>query len=159
AVVPRGFAARGFADVVPFDYPYRDDALALWDGMHDWVASYLAVFYRDDGAVQSDAALQRWSKLARAQDGGRVTTFPELRSIEALVDALAAIMLAASAQHAAGNFPQAEVTAFPPLAPGAGYTPVEKAIASADEAQWLDMLPPLDISALQLRLTYTLGSV
>jgi arachidonate 15-lipoxygenase len=159
AVVPRGFAARGFDDAVPFDYPYRDDALALWDGMHDWVASYLAVFYLDDGAVQSDEALQRWSKLVRAHDGGRVATFPELRSIETLSDALAAIMFAASAQHAAGNFPQAAVTAYTPLAPGAGYAPVEKAIAATNEAQWLDMLPPLDIAALQLRLTYTLGSV
>ena len=159
AVVPRGFAARGFGATVPFDYPYRDDALALWDAIREWVATYLAVFYRDDGAVQSDEALQRWSRLVRAQDGGRVATFPELRSTATLVDALAAIMYAASAMHAAGNFPQANITAYTPLAPGAGYVPVEEAIAVANEAEWLDMLPPLDMAALQLSLTYTLGSV
>jgi arachidonate 15-lipoxygenase len=159
AVVPRGFTARGFGAAVPFHYPYRDDALALWDAIREWVASYLAIFYRDDGTLQSDGALQRWSSLVRAQDGGRVATFPELQSTETLVDALAAIMYAASALHAAGNFPQANVTAYTPLTPGAGYVPVERAIAAADEAQWLDMLPPLDMAALQLRLTYTLGSV
>jgi arachidonate 15-lipoxygenase len=159
AVVPRGFAARGFGAAVPFDYPYRDDALALWDAIRDWVASYLAIFYRDDGAVQSDAALQGWSTLIRAQDGGRVATFPELQSADALVDAVAAIVYAASALHAAGNFPQANVTAYTPLAPGAGYVPVQQAIAAENEAQWLEMLPPLDMAALQLRLTYTLGSV
>ncbi len=159
AVVPRGFAARGFGGVVSFDYPYRADALALWDAIRDWVASYIAVFYPGDGTVHNDAALQRWSGLVRAQDGGRVATFPELRSVETLVDALAAIMYAASVMHAAGNFPQASITAYTPLAPGAGYAPVEQALAVADEAQWLDLLPPLDMAALQLRLTYTLGSV
>ncbi len=159
AVVPGGFAARGLAGVVPFDYPYRDDALALWDAIRDWVASYLTIFYGDDGEVQNDSALQAWSRLVRARDGGRVVTFPELRSVETLVDALAAIMYAASALHAAGNFPQANVTAYTPLAPGAGYAPVHQALAVADEAQWLDLLPPLDMAALQLRLTYTLGSV
>ena len=159
AVVPRGFAARRFGDAVPFDYPYRDDALGLWDAIRDWVASYLAIFYADDGAVQADVALQRWSSLVRAHDGGRVATFPELHSSETLVDALAAIMYAASAMHAAGNFPQANLTAYTPLTPGAGYVPVEQAVAVTDEAQWLDLLPPLDMAALQLRLTYTLGSV
>jgi arachidonate 15-lipoxygenase len=159
AVVPRGFAARGMAGEVPFDYPYRDDALALWDAIRDWVASYLAIFYPDDGALHSDEALQRWSRLVRAQDGGRVTTLPELRSTGTLVDALSAIVYAASALHAAGNFPQANITLYTSLAPGAGYTPVEQAMAVADEAQWLELLPPLDMAALQLRLTYTLGSV
>jgi arachidonate 15-lipoxygenase len=159
AIVPQGFAARGFGAAVPFDYPYRDDALALWSAIRDWVAAYLSVFYSDDGRVQKDGALQGWSRLIRAQDGGRVATFPELQSTESLVDAIAAIVFAASAAHAAGNFPQASITAYTPLAPGAGYVPVEQAIAAASEAQWLEMLPPLEMAALQLRLTYTLGSM
>jgi arachidonate 15-lipoxygenase len=36
---------------------------------------------------------------------------------------------------------------------------VQQASAIADEAQWLELLPPLDMAALQLRLSYTLGSV
>jgi arachidonate 15-lipoxygenase len=159
SMVPRGFAARGFGDAVPFEYPYRDDALALWDAIRDWVASYLAVFYRDDGAVQSDRDLQQWSALIRAQDGGRVPTFSQLQSSAQLVDALAAIIYAASAMHAAGNFPQSDITLYTPLTPGAGYQPVGKAIAATTEAEWLEMLPPLDMAALQLRIRYTLGSV
>jgi arachidonate 15-lipoxygenase len=159
AMVPRGFAAKGFADPVPFDYPYRDDALGLWDAIRDWVGSYLALFYGDDGAVESDVALQRWSALVRAQDGGRVESFPELQSVDVLADSLAAIIYAASAFHAAGNFPQANITAYTPLTPAAGYRSVEDAVAVEDEAHWLDMLPPLDMAALQLRLRYTLGRV
>jgi arachidonate 15-lipoxygenase len=159
AIVPRSLAARGFGGPVAFDYPYHDDALALWGAIHDWIASYLAIFYPDDRAVQSDRALQLWSRTVRAKDGGRVTIFPELQSLEALADALSAIVFAASAQHAAGNFPQKAVTAYSPLSPCAAYAPVEKAIATTSEAQWLDLLPPLDMASLQLRLTYTLGSV
>ncbi len=159
AIVPRAVAARGFGASVPFDYPYHDDALALWDAMRDWIASYLAIFYQDDGAVQNDAALQLWSRTVRGKDGGRVTIFPELQSTETLVDALTAVIFAASAQHAAGNFPQKMVTAYTPLSPCAGYAPVEKAMAAATETQWLDLLPPMDMASLQLQLVYTLGSV
>ena len=49
------------------------------------------------------------SLLVRAQDGGRVASFPELQSSGTLVDALSAIIYAASALHAAGNFPQADL--------------------------------------------------
>ncbi len=159
AIVPRGFAARGFGDSVPFDYPYRDDALLLWNAIRDWVGSYVAIFYPDDGAVQHDTSLQRWSLLVRAQDGGRVATFPDLQTVDVLADSLAAIIYAASAFHAAGNFPQASITAYTPITPAAGYLPVEEAVAAADEAQWLDLLPPMDMAALQLRLRYTLGGV
>src|SRR5262249_14992652 len=51
AIVPNGFATRGFGETVPFDYPYRDDALLLWEAIRDWVGSYLAIFYPDDGTV------------------------------------------------------------------------------------------------------------
>jgi arachidonate 15-lipoxygenase len=159
AIVPRALAARGFGSDVPFTFPYRDDALAVWGAIHDWVASYLALFYANDAAVQNDASLQAWGDLVRSNDGGRVPSFPPLPSIADLVDALSAIIFTASAQHAAVNFPQATVMSYTPTMAGAGYADVPAAIASGSEAQWLNIQPPMDMAALQLRLTYTLGSV
>ena len=86
-------------------------------------------------------------------------TFLALQSIDVLVDALAGIIFTASAQHAAVNFPQAPVMAYTPTIPGAGYAAVPDAIASTSEPQWLNVLPPIDMAALQLRITYALGSV
>jgi arachidonate 15-lipoxygenase len=159
AIVPRALAARGFGSDVPFIFPYRDDALAVWGAIHDWVASYLALFYANDAAVQNDARLQEWGDLVRSNDGGRVPSFPPLQSIADLVDALSAIIFTASAQHAAVNFPQATVMSYTPTMAAAGYADVPAAIASGSEAQWLNIQPPMDMAALQLRLTYALGSV
>ena len=138
--------------------PYRDDTLALWDAIRDWVAS-ISIFYRDNGAVQSDDALQGWSGSSAPRTAVASPRSPSCSRSTTLVDTLSAIIYAASALHTAGNFPQTDITAYTPLAPGAGYMPMEQVIAVADEAQWLDMLPPLDMAALQLRLNYTLGSV
>lgn len=159
AIVPRALAARGFGSDVPFTFPYRDDALAVWGAIHDWVASYLALFYANDAAVQNDASLQAWADLIRSNDGGRVPSFPPLQSIADLADALSAIIFTASAQHAAVNFPQATIMSYTPTMAGAGYAGVPAAIASGSEAQWLNIQPPMDMAALQLRLTYALGSV
>ena len=159
AIVPRALAARGFGNDVPFTFPYRDDALAVWGAIHDWVASYLALFYANDAAVQNDASLQTWGDTIRSNDGGRVPSFPPLQSMSDLVDALSAIIFTASAQHAAVNFPQATVMSYTPTMAGAGYADVPDAIASGSEAQWLNIQPPMDMAALQLRLTYVLGGV
>lgn len=159
AIVPRALAARGFGSDVPFTFPYRDDALAVWGAIHDWVASYLALFYANDAAVQNDASLQAWADLVRSNDGGRVPSFPPLQSIADLADALSAIIFTASAQHAAVNFPQATVMSYTPTMAGAGYADVPAAIASGSAAEWLNIQPPMDMAALQLRLTYALGGV
>jgi len=133
--------------------------LAVWGATRDWIASYLAIFYKNDAAVQNDGALQSWAQLVRSQDGGRVASFPELQSIDTLVDALCAIIFTASSQHAAVNFPQATVMSYTPTLPGAGWAAVSDAIGSQSESQWLDVLPPMDMAALQLRLTSALGGV
>jgi arachidonate 15-lipoxygenase len=159
AIVPQALAARGFNGEVPFTFPYRDDALAVWGAIHDWVSSYLGIFYPDDAAVQNDAALQAWAQLVTSQDGGRVASFPSLQSVDTLVDALSAIIFAASAQHAAVNFPQATIMSYTPTMAGAGYADVPAAIASTTQSQWLDVQPPIDMAALQLRLTYALGGI
>src|SRR5262245_26654943 len=94
AIIPRALARRGFDGSVPFTFPYRDDALAVWGAVRDWVASYLAIFFASDAAVRNDGALQAWAQLVQAQDGGRVASFPALQSVDPLVDALSAIIFA-----------------------------------------------------------------
>jgi len=64
-MVPKTFALRGVdnVDQLP-DYPYRDDALLIWEAIHQWVADYLALYYdggnAGDNAVLRDGELQSW---------------------------------------------------------------------------------------------------
>lgn len=59
--LPHNLAHRGVtADFLP-EFPYRDDALLLWNAIARYVTDYLQRYYPDDVAVQQDAYLQAWA--------------------------------------------------------------------------------------------------
>lgn len=64
------FARRGTA-TTPFDYPYRDNVLTLWEPTLELTRAYLAVYYPDDAALVEDAAMAGWlGELDRLLPGG-----------------------------------------------------------------------------------------
>jgi arachidonate 15-lipoxygenase len=163
AMVPRALRLRGVDDAGTLpDYPYRDDALLLWDAIRSWIDSYLRLYYAGDGSVVADVELQRWVGEASAADGGGLRGFGQdgrMPSLAALVDALTLVVFTASAQHAAVNFPQYPVMSFVPNMPLAAYRPAPTRRDGLSEADRLAMLPPLDLAHMQLSLGYLLGSV
>ncbi len=62
AALPTQLKQRGVAAEhrLP-DFPYRDDALLLWEAIARYVCLFLQNHYQDDGAVQQDAYLQAWA--------------------------------------------------------------------------------------------------
>jgi len=163
AMLPTQLKQRGVDDpnLLPV-YPYRDDALLVWDAIRDWVSDYLSLYYPTDAAVQSDAALQAWAAEAIAYDGGRVTGFGQAGGIQTrayLVDAITLIIFTASAQHAAVNFPQKDLMGYAPALPLAGYMPASTLQGEVSEQDYLNLLPPLDQAQRQLNLLFLLGSV
>lgn len=163
AMLPIQLKQRGVDDpnLLPV-YPYRDDALLVWDAIQDWVSDYLRLYYPDDAAVQADAALQGWAAEAQAYDGGRVIGFGQAGGIQTcdyLVDAITLIIFTASAQHAAVNFPQKDLMMYAPALPLAGYMPASTLQGEVSEQDYLQLLPPLDQAQRQLNLLYLLGSM
>ncbi|OYQ64780.1 hypothetical protein B9G53_10090 [Pseudanabaena sp. SR411] len=163
ALLPNALKKRGVDDpsLLP-DYPYRDDALLIWEAIATWVKSYLSIYYFNDDAVVRDTELQAWAKEIIANDGGRVTSFGEngqIRTLSYLADALTAVIFTGSAQHAAVNFPQGDLIVYTPAIPLAGYTPAPTQTTGAEEADFFAMLPPIEQAKGQLKLTYILGSV
>jgi arachidonate 15-lipoxygenase len=161
--VPAELAARGVTDASRFpDYPYRDDALALWLAIHRWVSGYLDHHYADDGAVRQDEELRQWaaelsdpSKGAIRELGkdGRVPDLATLKNVTAM------IIFTASAQHAAANFAQKTDMAFAPAHPLAGYAPLPAPGDAVTESDFLDMLPPLDVAVRTEQALVFLGSL
>lgn len=163
AMFPRQLRDRGVDDGVALPiYPYRDDGLLVWGAIHDWVATYLGLFYNSDADVISDRDLQNWAAELVAFNGGRVQDFGDrgngkIATVAYLVDAITTIVFTASAQHAAVNFPQSGIMSFAPAMPTAGYVPA-RSIAEGS-VNWFDLLPPLDQAQSQLNLVYLLGAV
>ena len=144
-------------------YPYRDDALLIWDAIHQWVSSYLNIYYKSDQEVQGDTELQAWGADLIAFEGGRVTDFGDdgkgsIQTLDYLIKATTLIIFTSSAQHAAVNFPQKGIMSYAPAMPLAGYAPASS-VKQASEQDVANLLPPLSQARGQLNLMYLLGSV
>lgn len=162
AMLPQQLKQRGVDDpnLLPV-YPYRDDALLVWDAIHQWVSDYLSLYYKTDQDIQNDQALQAWAAEAQAYDGGRVIDFGENGGIKTrayLIDAVTLIIFTGSAQHAAVNFPQKDLMSYPGL-PLAGYLPATMLKGKVSEQDYLNLLPPLGQAQRQLNVLTLLGSV
>ncbi|OUL32902.1 lipoxygenase family protein [Nostoc sp. 106C] len=163
AMLRKQFQQRGVDDpnLLPV-YPYRDDALLVWDAIHRWVSDYLNLYYATDKDIQNDAALQAWATEVQAYDGGRISDFGEdgrIQTREYLVDAATLIIFTASAQHAAVNFPQKDLMGYAAAMPLAGYLPASTLKEEISEQDYLNLLSPLNQAQRQYNLLGLLGSV
>ena len=163
AILPKQFQQRGVDDpnLLPV-YPYRDDALLVWDAIHQWVGDYLNLYYLTDEDIQKDTALQAWAAEISAYDGGRIPDFGEnggIKTLNYLNDAITLIIFTASAQHAAVNFPQKDFMSYAAAIPMAGYLPASTLKREVTEQDYLNLLPPLDQAQRQYNLLSLLGSV
>jgi arachidonate 15-lipoxygenase len=163
AMLPKQFQQRGVEDprLLPV-YPYRDDALLVWNAIHQWVSDYLNLYYATDQDIKNDTALQAWAREIQAYEGGRITEFGENGRIQTrayLIDAVTLIIFTASAQHAAVNFPQKDLMGYAGALPLAGYLPASILKGEVTEQDYLNLLSPLDQAQRQYNLLGLLGSV
>lgn len=113
------FERRGVLDpaILP-DYPYRDDALPLWDALEEFVGGVLAPFYKSDADLVNDTEIQAWwAELI--EHGIPVDKLPcaRLERVADLADILTTVLYTGSVHHAAVNYLQYEHYAFVPNAP------------------------------------------
>lgn len=165
--LPLTLAARGVdnPDDLP-DYPYRDDALALWNAIHRWVTAYLEIYYPTASDVTGDYELQAWVAELASADGGRIRDIgerqgsgaPRIETAEYLAGLLTQVIFTASVQHATVNFPQRTIMSYTPAMPLAAYAPFP-APPGAPATQLLDVLPPLQMALLQQVVGTALGGV
>ncbi|MBD2355973.1 lipoxygenase [Tolypothrix sp. FACHB-123] len=163
AMLPKQFEQRGVSDrnLLPI-YPYRDDALLVWDAIRQWVSDYLKLYYATDRDIQNDTALQSWAAEVQAYEGGRISEFGEdgrIQTRDYLVDAATLIIFTASAQHAAVNFPQKDLMGYAAALPLAGYVPASILKGEVTEQDYLNLLAPLEQAQRQYNLLALLGSV
>ncbi|MDK2759912.1 MAG: arachidonate 15-lipoxygenase [Sphingopyxis sp.] len=157
--MPRAdFAARGVGtDSALEDYPYRDDALLVWDAIHEWARQYIDLYYRHDADIVADTELTAWASCLAGE--ARIRGFGPITTRAQLADVCAMVMFTASAQHAAVNFPQKDIMAFAPAVTGAGWQAAPNGQRGHDKAGWLAMMPPMALALEQLNVLELLGSV
>ena len=168
SMLPKFFEQRGVDDVTKLpDYPYRDDAMLIWEAIHQWVDSYINIYYQSDEDIVNDSELQNWFESLIADDGGRTKGFGEHSSSDGLgihtrtylIDAVTLIIFTSSVQHAAVNFAQATYMSYAPNMPFAGYQPAPTEAQGSTKNDYFKLLPPLEQAEAQMNITYTLGSI
>ena len=157
-MLPNDLAARGVADAAQLpDYPYRDDALLVWQSIHDWATQYVDIYYADDAAVTGDTELATWTASLMAE--GAIKGFKAITTRDQLALVCTMVMFTASAQHAAVNVPQKAIMAFAPAITGAGWSPAPTVQTGHNRQEWLGSMPPLTLALEQLDVLFLLGSV
>lgn len=157
-MLPADLAARGVGVASALaDYPYRDDALLVWNAIHEWARQYVGLYYASDADVTGDTELAAWAESlageAKIRGFGPITTRAELVAVCTMV------MFTASAQHAAVNFPQKDIMAFAPAVTGAGWQAAPNGERGQSKPGWLAMMPPVALALEQLNVLELLGSV
>jgi arachidonate 5-lipoxygenase len=151
---------RGVLDpaVLP-DYPYRDDALPLWDAIEEYVRAVLAHFYPSDDALVADPEMQAWWTDLTTR-GMAVEKLPcaELARVADLAEILATIVFTGSVRHASVNYLQYEHYGYVPNAPLCMREPppANKGVLGLDD--FARMLPTRSQVQLQIAFGRTLSS-
>ena len=157
-MLPNDLRARGVDNPAELpDYPYRDDALLIWNAISQWVGEYVAVYYANDADVTGDYELKAWAtELATS---GKIKGFKAITTRSQLATVVTAIIFNASAQHAAVNFPQYSIMTYAPFSAGTGGAPAPAAAAGQTEASWSQLLPSRLAAQEQILLFHILGGV
>lgn len=105
------------------NFHYREDALSLWRAIEEFVEKVLQIYYQSDDHINKDYELQNWIKDLHdngypVDPGHEDHHVPKsFTSRKQLNEFLTMIIFTCSCQHAAVNFSQMDVYAFPPNAP------------------------------------------
>jgi len=79
--LPKNIRQRGIEPEFLPEFPYRDDALLLWDAIQRYATQFLQQYYPTDEAVQQDFYLQAWAaELGSSLCDRPVSDFPKAPS-------------------------------------------------------------------------------
>jgi len=109
--IPNDLKRRGFPNTEEGlkhgrykNYCYAKNVLAVWNTLRAYVKSMMEISFPDDASVASDQYIQSWSKEVKT--AGFMPSFPEIKTLEALVDAVTMCIHIASPFHSAVNYLQ-----------------------------------------------------
>ena len=151
--IPNDLASRGFPPERLQDEKYHNCAYAknmilLWQILRRFVSRYLAgdnpQLMSSDAAVAGDGEIAAWCKEMRSPLGGNISTFPEIKTREQLIDTVTMCIHIASPQHTSVNYLQEYYQTFVLNKPPALYTPVPttlRQLSAMDEKAFMEALP------------------
>jgi arachidonate 5-lipoxygenase len=158
------FEERGVIDakVLP-NYPYRDDALAIYSAIRTYVKTVVEFFYDTTATVQQDYELQAWAAelvKGKTRGGCGLRGIPgngHFTTTEQLITTISGIIYTCSVVHAGANFNQYDEYGFPPNYPLYLEGPVPTKKINFTEKDIVNQLPSRDITLNTMAITTILS--
>ncbi|XP_042864130.1 allene oxide synthase-lipoxygenase protein-like isoform X2 [Penaeus japonicus] len=148
--VEKELEARGVLDkdILPY-YPYRDDAIPLYNAIKKYVGTIVRHHYDTPDKLSGDYELKWWREelvKPRDQNGVGLKDIPGnaeegFTSVEQVVDTISSIISICSLGHAAANFQQYEQYSFVPNYPGILFGEIPKEKRNYTEEDLMALLP------------------
>jgi hypothetical protein len=109
--IPKDLARRGFPveELQGTKYhncAYARDILLFWNVLRRFVSTVLHAEYASDAIVIADDCVSKWCEEMQNPNNGDLKSFPTIRTIEELIDAVTACIHIASPLHSAVNYLQ-----------------------------------------------------
>ncbi|KAF3935738.1 Lipoxygenase-4 [Dactylella cylindrospora] len=107
------------------NYPYAKNMVAMWYSIRKFVYAMLDDWYsKNNLTVESDPYIRPWVLEMRDEvAGARLTSFPDINSLDDLTDVITMCIHIASPQHTAVNYLQEYYQVFVPNKPSGLLTP------------------------------------
>ncbi|CAA7267408.1 unnamed protein product [Cyclocybe aegerita] len=149
--VPNDLRRRGFPieDLDKFKYHncgYARNIARMWDIIRNFVCLVLTGAYGDDEDVANDKDLAAFCREIRSQTGGQLFSFPDIETLDDLIDFVTMCIHVASPQHTAVNYLQQYYQTFIPNKPAALYTPLPKSLSQLQNFGEKEILAALPIN-------------
>ncbi|KAL4623399.1 arachidonate 5-lipoxygenase-like [Arapaima gigas] len=156
--LPDNLKSRGLMELKNFCY--RDDGLAIWNAIYEFLSSVVDHYYKDDEHLCKDEDLMRLFEDIYNRGFEKKLDFPaEVKTKEEAVKYLTMIMFTCSAQHAAVNHGQYDIYAWMPNGPTTMRQPPPKYKEVVDDQYIMNTLPDLHTTLESMSVSRFLSQV
>ena len=123
----------------------------MWDTLRAYVKAFLAYGgepggFTTDKQVADDANIENWCMEVRSDTGGRLTSFPIIKTLDDLIDAATMCIHIASPQHTAINYLQEYYLSFVVNKPPALCSPLPTTLSQLQSYKESDLMAALPVA-------------
>ncbi|KAL9113189.1 MAG: hypothetical protein Q9187_007648, partial [Circinaria calcarea] len=142
----RGFPVDKLTSEKFHNYCYGKNISLLWKVLRTFVSSVLATHFTSDDQVTRDSSIAAWVAEMRGASGANIKSFPEIKTIDELVDAVVMCIHIASPQHTAVNYLQEYYQSFVINKPPALCAPPPNSLQTLRAYKESDLMKALPVN-------------
>lgn len=142
----RGFKVEDLDQSKYHNYGYARNVIRMWEILRKFVGTVLKATYTGgDDQVARDTFISAFCAQMRSSDGAQLPSFPNVKTLDQLINMVTVCIHIASTQHTAVNYLQQYYQTFVPNKPAALYTPLPTTLEKLRKITEADVIAALPV--------------